>query len=76
MAGECNILICTDAAMRGFDIPSVDLVIYYDIPTDVKVRLAIFVLTQSRATPILWCNIHHVYFYYFLDFIQLTSTIS
>nr|POE76504.1 dead-box atp-dependent rna helicase 10 [Quercus suber] len=35
-AGECNVLICTNAAMRGFDIPSVELVIYYDIPTDVK----------------------------------------
>jgi len=45
MVGECNILICTNAAMRGFDIPSVNLVIYYDIPIDMKVRLAIFVLT-------------------------------
>ncbi|KAG8640822.1 hypothetical protein MANES_13G086300v8 [Manihot esculenta] len=41
-AGECNILICTDVASRGLDIPSVDMVINYDIPTNSKVRLSIF----------------------------------
>lgn len=40
-AGECNVLICTDVASRGLDIPSVDMVINYDIPTNSKVRLAI-----------------------------------
>lgn len=35
-AGECNILICTDVASRGIDIPSVDMVINYDIPTNSK----------------------------------------
>lgn len=40
-AGECNILICTDVASRGLDIPSVDMVINYDIPTNSKVDLAI-----------------------------------
>ncbi|KAG6398463.1 hypothetical protein SASPL_139923 [Salvia splendens] len=35
-AGECNILICTDVASRGLDIPSVDVVINYVIPTNSK----------------------------------------
>ncbi|KAJ4800493.1 ATP-dependent rRNA helicase RRP3 [Rhynchospora pubera] len=35
-AGECNIMICTDVASRGLDIPSVDMVINYDIPTNSK----------------------------------------
>ncbi|XP_010656728.1 DEAD-box ATP-dependent RNA helicase 10 isoform X4 [Vitis vinifera] len=37
-AGECNILICTDVASRGLDIPSVDMVINYDIPSNSKVK--------------------------------------
>ncbi|RWR85715.1 DEAD-box ATP-dependent RNA helicase 10 [Cinnamomum micranthum f. kanehirae] len=35
-AGECNILICTDEASRGLDIPSVDMVVNYDIPSNSK----------------------------------------
>ncbi|XP_022157139.1 DEAD-box ATP-dependent RNA helicase 10-like [Momordica charantia] len=35
-AGECNVLICTDVASRGLDIPSVDMVINYDIPSNSK----------------------------------------
>eukprot|EP00897_Mesotaenium_endlicherianum_P002901 jgi/Mesen1/2639/ME000166S01763 len=35
-AGERSILICTDVASRGLDIPSVDVVVNYDIPTNSK----------------------------------------
>jgi superfamily II DNA/RNA helicase len=33
-AGECNVLIATDVAARGLDIPNVDLVVHYDMPQD------------------------------------------
>ncbi|XXG65647.1 hypothetical protein AAC387_Pa05g3291 [Persea americana] len=36
--GEGIILICTNVAGRGLDIPSVDMVINYDISSNSKVR--------------------------------------
>lgn len=35
-AGEFNILVCSNVACRGLDIPSVDMVINYDIPSNPK----------------------------------------
>lgn len=35
-AGERNILVATDVASRGLDIPSVDVIINYDVPQNSK----------------------------------------
>ncbi|KAG5559675.1 hypothetical protein RHGRI_009256 [Rhododendron griersonianum] len=50
-AGECNILVCTDVASRGLDIPLVGLVINYNIPPNPKVSFIVVLFTHFVIHP-------------------------
>lgn len=56
-AGECNILVCTDVVARGLDIPSVDMVINYDIPSNSKVAPYVPSLFSSGMSKCSFCLI-------------------
>ena len=48
---ETGILLCTDVAARGLDIPSVDWIVQFDPPDDPKVRVdGVSNLTQSLTS--------------------------
>lgn len=47
--GDFNVLVATDVAARGLDIPSVELVVHYDIP-QVRVAAECYQLTMAHST--------------------------
>ena len=44
MADSKSVLLATDVAARGLDIPAVDHVIHYQVPKTTEVRQCAFVL--------------------------------
>lgn len=46
---DAGILLCTDVAARGLDIPEVDWIIQYDPPDDPKVSVQISPFTRTGS---------------------------
>ncbi len=38
-SGQVKLVVCSDAMARGMDLPQVEVVVNYDSPTSIKVRL-------------------------------------
>jgi len=51
--GKFTVLVATDVAARGLDIPNVDLVLHYELPKDTESFLHRYLPPSSLCQPIM-----------------------